>query len=288
MFEPVEQVASEYDIERRENYIHSRVPDTTNHGGDVFELLRYFAPDASFNLYRIIADGRDASRGNFIQAIADASRHGVDILNLSVGVYHSEEPDGSCGGHCRVADETRLAIQDGLTVVSATGNREDEDSLAVHCPALASETIGVGGFVARCRQEPIESAESGQYWVRNEGMQGPFCGQRGCGPTSQCREYRYEYPWRGNVSFHNATPDVLAPVHHPAGTVAAPVLQGGTSFGTPIVSGVLAAVVSDIGDDIPPKELQRAVGLGGVDIDEGQLPKFTGRGTRAVLRSERG
>ena len=111
--------------------------DTTGHGGDVFETLGYFAPDAKFNLYRIIAENGRTRRGDLVQAIADASRHGIDFLNVSVGIAHHEEDDYDCGGHCRVADEARLAIEEGLTVVGAAGNRRRDDPLAVNCPARA-------------------------------------------------------------------------------------------------------------------------------------------------------
>lgn len=283
---PTDDVAEVFDIEVQENYIEDDAKDTTNHGGDVFEALGYFAPDAVFDLYRVVAADGTAKRGTLVDAIADASRHGVDVLNLSVGVHHHEEPDGDCGGRCRVADETRLAVEAGTTVVAATGNREQDDSLAVHCPALLDDSIGVGGFVARCRHDLVETDASGQYWVRNENLQGPFCGQRDCSPFERCNDYRYEYPWRGNVSFHNAVPDVLAPVHHPVGTDVKPVLQSGTSFGTPVVSGALAAIIGDLDGKPDPRDLARAVTLGAAGIEEGEVPKFDCAGTLAILRSD--
>lgn len=231
-----------------------------------------------------MTENRYAKRGNLIQAITDASSRDVDILNLSVGVYHHEEPDGDCGGHCRVADETRLAIENGTVVVAAVGNREKEDSLAAHCPSVLDNAISVGGFVSHCRNDLIESEDSGQYWVfDDETLIGPYCGQRGCGPGDECENYRYEKPWQGNVSFHNAVPDVLAPVHHPGGTETDPTLQSGTSFGTPVVAGSLAAIISDLAElevNPSPAELRRAVSMGGTEIDEGVLQKFDAGGAR--------
>lgn len=268
------------------NYVRSDVPDTTNHGSDVLEYLGYFAPEATFDLHRVVASDGTAKRGTLVDAIATASQAGVALLNLSIGVHHHEEPEGDCGGHCRIAEETRLAVEDGTIAIAATGNRDKEDSRAVHCPALLEETVAVGGFVARCRHDRVTGDESGQYWIQDgTRTDGPYCGQRGCGRGISCGEHRYEYPWRGNVSFHNAVPDVLGPVHHPAGTDADPVLQSGTSFGTPVVAGLLAAIVSDLDTDPDPTEVRRAVVLGATEIDEGELPKFDGSATREILTS---
>ncbi len=190
---------------------------------------------------------------------------------------------------CRVADETRLAIEDGVTVIAATGNRQQDDPLAVHCPSLVEEVIGVGGFVSRCRADLIETETSGQYWVRNDDVRGPFCGQRGCSPEHDCEEHRYEYPWRGNVSFHNAEPDVLAPVHHPSGSAEDPILQSGTSFGAPVVSGLLAVILGDLidlGIDPGPEDVRRAVTEGGADIDEGAIQKFHAGNVWRVLEPD--
>lgn len=277
---------SAYTITRRENYIDSQEPDTTGHGEDVLELLGYFAPKAAFTLHRVIAQNGRTKRGNLVAAIADASHHEVDILNLSVGIYHREKENNDCGGHCRIADETRLAIQNGMTVIGATGNREKGDPRAVHCPALVDETLGIGGFVSRCTTDTIETEDSGQYWIRNEGLIGPFCGQRGCSPSHSCEDHRYEYPWRGNVSFHNAAPDILAPVHHLAGIEDEPILQTGTSFGAPVISGLLATILGDlveVGIEPSPDELHHAVTEGATSIDEGDLPKFHAGNTWDLL-----
>lgn len=276
-----------FSVNRRENYVYSTAGDTTGHGGDVFETIGYFAPDAEYNLYRIIAENGRTRRGDLVQAIADASYHGLDFLNVSVGIAHHEENDYDCGGHCRVADETRLAIEEGLTVVGATGNRRRDDPLAVNCPARVDDTIGVGGFVSHCRSDLIESDTSGQYWVRNGDLQGPFCGQQGCSPDRSCTEHRYEKPWSGNVAFRNAIPDVLAPVHHPVVSQGTPLLQSGTSFAAPIVCGILAAIAGDLlelGLSPTPAEFQTAVTQGATELDEGELGKFQAGGTWDFLQ----
>lgn len=225
----------------------------------------------------MIAENGRARRGNLVQAIFDAGRHGIDLLNISIGIAHHEEDDHDCGGHCRVADEARLAIKDGLTIVAAAGNREKGESLAVNCPARVGEAIGIGGFVSHCTSDLIEAEESGQYWVRDNRVRGPFCGQRGCNPEKSCADHRYEKPWAGNVAFQNTTPEALAPVHHPAGTAEKPILQSGTSFGTPVVSGFLATILGDLleeGINPSPEEIRTAVKRGVAGLDEGEPGKF--------------
>lgn len=236
----------------------------------------------------IASDGR-AKRGNLVAAIADASSGDQELMNLSVGVAHSEHEHGDCGGQCRIADETRLAIESGTSVVAATGNRKREDPLAAHCPALLDNVIGVGGFVSHCTTDLVETEDSGQYWIRSENLHGPFCGQRGCNQSATCEANRYEQPWQGNVSFHNAVPDVLAPVHHPAGSKDDPILQSGTSFGTGIVTGILASLLSDLStirNSPTPIELRRAVSNGSTSIDRGPLEKFDAAGTWDELVEE--
>lgn len=276
-------------MDRQENYISTDDPDTTGHGGDVLELLGYFAPESVFNLYRVIARNGTARRGDLVEAIADPSTHGIDLLNLSVGIYHGEEEDESCGGMCRVADEARLAIEDGMPIVAAAGHRTDTDERSVFCPALLDDAISVGGFVSQCGEGLIDTVDSGQYWVRDENIVGPFCGQRGCSPSKSCEDYRYECQWMGNVSFHNTTPDVLAPVHHPIETEGGALLQSGTSFGTPVITGLLAVILSDLlelGVDPSPAAIHTAVTDGAVELDDGDGQKFNASNTWDILSGD--
>nr|WP_256534000.1 S8 family serine peptidase [Halovivax cerinus] len=263
--------------------------DTTGHGSDVLEILGYFAPRATFEVYRVIARNGRTRRSSLAQAIADAADDGVDVLNLSVGLYHSHEPANTCNGNCTVATESKYAAKNGTTIVAAAGNRDGESVKGVYCPAVNDSAIGVGGLVSRCRSNVVDTPESGQYWIRNPTVEGPFCGQRGCDVSASCQENRLEQPWRGNVSFHNGEPDTLAPVHYPAGDAREPLLQKGTSFATPIVSGVLASIFGDlleVGRDPDPQTVRRAVRHSAREIDEGRIGKFDAERTWTHLESE--
>lgn len=279
---PPDELADALAVSAAENYVASHADDTTGHGSDVLECIGYFAPDSRFETYRVLAPDGRATRGNLVAAIADGSSGGQDLLNLSVGLAHDEHGHGDCGGHCRVADETRRAIESGTSVVAATGNRHRADPLGTHCPAILDTVVGVGGFVSHCTSALVETNDCGQYWVRSEDPHGPYCGQRGCSQSASCAANRFEQPWQGNVSFHNAVPAVLAPVHHPAGSADDPVLQSGTSFGAGIVTGILAALLGDLsttGRTPVPTEVHRAVRNGSTPIDRGPLEKFSAEGT---------
>lgn len=202
-------------MDSTKNYVQPKEKDTTGHGTKVFDLLQFCAPESSFSFYRTIVEDPEtkrgvAKRGNVVDAIYDAAQAGVDILNASIGVCHTDESGHDCGGACRIADEARMAInEDDLIIVAAIGN--DRHAAAVTCPALVDGVIGVGGYVSRCMESVEIDEKSSQYWSNNDVLYGPFCGQRTC-VNGNCDENRIEKPWDGNASTHNATPDTLGPV----------------------------------------------------------------------------
>lgn len=290
------RVADQYKINCRENYVASQAPDTTGHGTGVFDYVSAVAPKAMYNFYRVIAEdpetGRgEAKRSNVVRAIAAAVEHGVDVLNLSLGVCHHEEDGYDCGGACRIGDEARWAIEEhDVTIVAAVGNEETAD--AVTCPGLLDEVIGVGGFVSLCTNDVVDCNECSQYWLHTDELYGPFCGQRGCSGERACKTERREVPWEGNAPFANAEPDVLAPAIRASGDNLErnASLQSGTSFATPLVTSSLVSLFSDLiaeeGKQPSPEQLRQAIAEASKPIDRGDWKKYSESSTFDLLRSE--
>lgn len=278
--EPNDLQKEELEIAEGKNCVATDEKDTTGHGSEVFDIIQYTSQNSIFSFYRTIVnkEGKGkAKRSDVVEAIYEASQRGVDILNLSIGVCHSEEEGHHCGELCRIADEARLAIkEDNMVIVAATGNDWNAD--AVTCPALVSNVIGVGGYVSICQNDLDQTGESSQYWVDTDQIYGPFCGQRGCHSSQCCRTNRLEKPWDNNVSFHNAVPDILSPVIRGVKEEDHLSIQAGTSFATPIISGRLSTVLSDLrlveGKDPGPGEIQRALKLTGIELEEGHMVKY--------------
>lgn len=291
---PESEVASEYKVTRRENYVASEAPDTTGHGTAVFDHASAVAPEALYNFYRVIAEDSEtgngrAKRSNVVRAIAAAAEHGLDVLNLSLGVCHHEEDGYDCGGQCRIADEARWAVEEhDLTIVAAVGNEASAD--AVTCPGLVDEVIGVGGFVSLCSNDVADCVGCSQYWLHDDELYGPFCGQRGCTDGRTCDGRRREVLWSGNAPFVNAEPDVLAPAIHASGSDRErdASLRSGTSFATPLVTSSLVSILSDLiaeeGKHPSPGEFQQAIADASTALDEADYEKYAESETFEILR----
>ena len=246
------------------------------------------AYNAHFSTFQAINKGEDenavygGNRGETVQAIADATEADVDVLNISAGIPHE------CGGRCILSREAKLAAEiDNVCIVAAIGNQDNEtvEKEGVNCPALLDSVIGVGGYVPTCEADIDRGKQSSQWWLENGNIIGPFCGQTGdCCSDEICETNRKEEPWKANVSFHNAAPDVLAPVIDINGSsLSEMTFQVGTSFAAPIISALLARMLGEL-DEIPSVDkIQKSIRLTGKQLDESDLIKMDETAARGFL-----
>lgn len=294
--EPNENFRSAYVFEGiHDDYISSENGDPVGHGTTVLDIIGPLVQNSTFSTFQVISKDEaeevtrfQGNRGNTAQAIADAADADVDVLNMSAGVAHE------CRGLCTISREAELAANvDGVCIVAATGNKMENqiERVGVHCPALSDPVIGVGGYLPKCTAEIYRGEESDQWWLENDTIHGPFCGQVGdCCPGGNCEENRQEKIWGGNISFHNAAPDVLAPVLDVSGSSLSDIqIQAGTSFAAPLVSGLIAGILGDLyelGNEPSIEEIQNAVRHTGTPIDDGGYTKLNTEAVRKYLTSE--
>ncbi|QHS17947.1 S8 family serine peptidase [haloarchaeon 3A1-DGR] len=258
-----------------DSYTTAEEADVCGHGSNVLHLLSTLAPEATFSTFQVIdepGDDQTQAHGNrsaVADAIADAGAGDVDMLNLSLGIRHE------CQGFCSLARETKRVIAEyETTIVSVTGNKQPQaDREGVHCPGVVESVISVGGYIPHCSHDLVDSEDSGQWWCPEEDgtVYGPFCGQLDCCDGVSCSEYRREELWDGNVLFHNATPDVIAPALYVAGLEDGVTLNAGTSYSAPIITGIVATILSEsdeLGGQTPPEAIQTAIRRTSAPIDD--------------------
>ncbi|WP_394295092.1 S8 family serine peptidase [Halococcus hamelinensis] len=257
----------------------------------VFALLQHYCKDATFHLYRTIAEDRLFTPQNMLKALDAARNAGVDLLNVSAGKHR---PD--CNQNCRLCVAAKRIINDGVCVVAGAGNRRRDEPLSLFCPALQDDVISVGAYEAVCTtdvggEQPLHRQTptirpNGSYWLsppsESDGWYGyprdHYCGYLGCTPDISCENNRLERPWERNISYQRGQPDVLAPCHQLDTTSdGEPFLASGTSYAAPIVTGSLAMILGELfnrGKNPNPKQIQRAIVGETVPIDKGPVGKL--------------
>ncbi|WP_080504332.1 S8 family serine peptidase [Haloarcula amylolytica] len=266
---------SELTTGKQQNYIASDDPFTTPHGANVLGAISWYAPDAIYDLHRIVIDSGDIKPSNCLKAMAEIRDGSVDIANISAGVHHAD-----CQQQCRMCQAAQEVADSGTIIVAGAGNDLHGQEKTMYCPALSDHTISVGSFEAVCtcsvsnsrsryRQTP-EIFPPGAYWIRETANEHPgepvnqtFCSRRNCAPGHTCDTYRKERISDQSVDFRLGEPDVFAPDHlayeRPTGAAG---IERGSSYATAIVSGALGGILSKLSEErvLPtPDEINHAL-----------------------------
>jgi subtilisin family serine protease len=243
--EPPKRIRSQMEVIKVHNdYLDCDDSDPRGHGTSVIGSIADIMGNVSLSTFQAIGPSGDGHPSDVTQAVIDAGSAGVDILNLSLGIPHE------CRGLCSLSREAEIVANvDDVCIIAATGNNDDSPGReGVNCPALSDATVGVAGCVTLCDHEIVYTDDSGQWWLEDDGEPlGPFCGGVDCCEGSPCSQYQNEVLWPGNVSFHNAAPNVVAPVTELRGTTLDDIqARAGTSFAAPLVTALLGGILGDL------------------------------------------
>lgn len=285
----------EITIDFPENYVASDETDTTGHGTRVLDLISLFAPESIYKPLRVVAGDEKFKPSNFLKAMDDVRNANIDLVHISAGKYHE-----NCGGRCRICEAVELVIRDGSVVVAGAGNRKEDRSLDVFCPARSPSSLAVGMSETLCTTSidnpslPV-GADSprppGAYWVDVDSdypfyPTDTYCSYQSCSPFHECKNNRKTRYWEGNVDWDQYIPEVVAPGHKPL--IDTNQLRGyiepGTSYSAAVVSGGIAIVMSELFPDLPsPGRMRRAIETTALDLDCGIVGKFNMKGLRDAL-----
>lgn len=244
-------------------------------------------------MYRAADSSGWLTTSNYLRALGQAHQEdAVDVLNVSAGIPHS---DCRPGDRCTVCRRTGEAVEDGVVVVAAAGNRPSVQQVC--CPGSMAEVVTVGGLDCRCEHPGADASvvdadrplPDGPYFASywDEGdlddprkATGIYCGQDGCNGEPEC-SHRQDRPWDGNVPAADGKPDVLAPAQFPNVTSDGAInLVAGTSYATPIVTGFVASVLSAFraaGSDPSPDVVRSALRESGQPVPGSPVPRLSGR-----------
>lgn len=235
----------------------------------------------------MIAEDGTFKPSNFLKALADVRGSNIDVINISAGKYHN-----NCRGRCRICEAVEAVTREGSVVIAGAGNRTEERSLDVFCPAQSSESIAVGMSETLCTASPRKNPSPpvgmgdarppGAYWVDMEAESmfhpdGSYCSYRSCSPFHECNDNRQTVYWNGNVDWNDYIPEIVAPGHKPAIDTqnGSAHIEPGTSYSAAVVSGGVATVLSEIlPNSFSPQRIKRGVETSSRDLDCGMVGKF--------------
>lgn len=119
------------------NYIDNdeMLTDRANHGTSIYEIIYEIAPMCDFYLLKSLGDNMNGSFKNIYDSISIAISKNVDILCLSLGTSSELSPT--------TKKALNSAIQNGMIIVSATGNFNRN---TLQNPSNYKGVISVGGL----------------------------------------------------------------------------------------------------------------------------------------------
>jgi len=261
-----------------ENYVASKEVLTTPHGQHVLHIISEYAPEAIYDIHRIVIESGEFNPSNYLKAMGNVRDRSVEVVNISAGKHHED-----CNQRCRICKAASEVVDSGTIVVAGAGNDAGGgERKSLYCPALGTDTIAIGSYETRCgfdmqqktgslyRTVPQSIHPPGAYWSRNSELSPepeptniPFCSRQGCSEFHSCEDYQKERLSDINVSFRQGEPDVFAPDHYiipcEDGT---PRIRTGTSFAAALVSGALADILSSVMNHRPfptPEEVIEAI-----------------------------
>lgn len=136
------EIKSEIDLVNKDD----DATDDNGHGTHVAGIIsskdpRYpgIAPNAFLYIAKVLDEEANGREDLIVSAIEWCKRNNVDIISISIG---GSEFNENCDENI-IAMKSNEAVDQGITVVAATGTRGTEN--AIMTPGCASKVISVGG-----------------------------------------------------------------------------------------------------------------------------------------------
>lgn len=176
----------------------------SNHGTHVAKCILEYAPGCQILSMKIGHHGNDILEGNVIIALDDAIDQGADIINMSI------QFNRQCRGDCDLCRYVNSVVDYGIPVFAAAGNFGQSRGRysTIACPGAAERAVTIGAI----------------------------------GPNGKISDTSSQ----GQPGFQK--PNLLAPgsirvmMQYKTGNKIEP--NSGTSFSTPLVTGVVASLLS--------------------------------------------
>lgn len=164
-------------LKRRVGKVQNLVPAPAEgpnhrHGTAVAMLISEVAPEATLDIYNVVAEDGSVDEAATIAAIAEAAASDATVINLSLGKPKPWLPTGNAAvpppddpqerkraeisekDPCALCSASAQAVDAGKLVLAAVGN----DLLQAYCPARDHHVVAVG-FQHRVRETPVPDKE---------------------------------------------------------------------------------------------------------------------------------